>query len=312
MTIWRRMPFSWTVFAIVSAQSALLVFLVDCRTTALWQIMLIGCVGIGVAVAALVRRPVSGHSHRWTAAWPAVIAPILLVAHMAAIQKSADPRYATETKTHVIWHEVLSGILGASPELQRAYTGTEHGIDFLDSDPYAAVVRDINARNDRSSKIAIVHDGRIDLDASVDQNEYERLKRAMAFKIIRERPGAVGVGIYNKFVEQAESFARKDAMSPGNLAGAALLTALGTLVWLIAQGYPPPADQVRGGAAAGGIILLFSTAPVVIEPSSLSVGTLLSFLVALALGISTTIVLAVHRLREHATRLMWNSGHADG
>jgi hypothetical protein len=224
---------------------------------------------------------------------------------------SADSRYSTEPKSHVVWHEVLSGVLGASPELQREYIGAEHGIEFLDSDPYAAVVRDLRARNDRSSKIAIINDGRIDLDASIDENEYERLKRTMVIEIIRAHPAAVAVGLYTKSLEQVLIFARKDAMSLGNLAGASLLIALGAFVWLVSEGSPPPAHQIRDGTAATSIVLVFSTAPVVIEPSPLSVGTLLCFLMAIALSITIAVVLAVHRLREFTLRSGWSSGHAD-
>jgi hypothetical protein len=223
---------------------------------------------------------------------------VLLAAHVASIDRLADPRYATEPKTHVIWHEVLIGLIGSSPELQRLYIGEVPGPAFPDSHAYAAVVRDLNARHDKSSPIAFMHDGRIDLDASINENEYERLKRAMVFKIITEHPYATVMGIINKYVIQAGFYARFAAVGWTSAGWAALIVAVGAILWLMmTTGESLPAGTIWGWAAGPVMMLAFSTAPVVIEPSPLSVGTLLCFVVAGCAGATLLVAAAVRRMR---------------
>jgi|HubBroStandDraft_6_1064221.scaffolds.fasta_scaffold143924_2 hypothetical protein len=292
LAVWERAPLRWRTFVGIAVQAALLVFLVLCRTTVWWQVGLILAASAGLALAR--------GAGRWRAVWPAAITVILLVTYLTAINTLADARYATEPKAHVIWHEVLIGLVGASPELQRLYLGEAGGIDFPDAFAYAAVVRDLNARDDRSSPIAFMQDGRIDIDASVNDNEYERLQRAMAFKIIREHPFAVAAGMINKYLEQARMYAQSRAMPPGALGGAALIVAVGAFVWIMTGGGNLPPGAVRRGAAATVMILAFSTAPVAIEPSIFSVGTLLCFLVAACIAVTILIAAAVRRMRPIA------------
>jgi hypothetical protein len=296
LAIWQRAPLRLTAFLPVAYQAALLLLLAACRTTVWWQIGLIFVVSASLTLAGLRR----GHSHgksRWAPLWPAMVAAVLLVMHVTTIHVVAAPRYATEPKIHVIWHEVLIGLLGASPELQRLYLGKEYGITFDDELAYFAVVSDLNARNDKSSPIAFIHDGRIDLDASISDIEYERLQREVAFKIVRDHPSAVAAGIINKFAEQLRMYRLNGAMTAGAFGLPALIVSLGALLWIMVSGETLSARALAIGAAALLIILAFSTVPVIIEPSFLSVGTLLCFLVAGVVTMTTLVAQAVKQVR---------------
>jgi hypothetical protein len=296
LLVWRRVPPALRSLAMAAVQAAMLAFLVDCRITARWQIAMI------VAAAAwVVLREIQPRRARTAGrtgslrngAWAAGVAAVALAAHMASISLSADTRYATESKYHGVWHEVLSGIIGASPTLQRIYLGSAHGIDFTDADSYNSVSRALNARHDTSSPISFIQDGVIYLDSTRDNREYERLQRRMVFQIIREHPFVVLEGLYNKCLSQIEQFHSNRAMAPGNLATAALMVLIGALVWLGAQRASPPAAAMW--RAAGGVILVLacSVVPVIVQPSAFSVGTLLCFLIVPALCVASLLVWAL-------------------
>jgi hypothetical protein len=297
LAIWRRLPPRLPTIATVSGQSLLLVFLVDCRTTAMWQIALIVTAGVGAVLArALARygiraarsRPDSG------GVWPSIIVIGFLALHVAMINFAADTKYATEPKYHVVWHEILRGILGASPELQREYVGRDEGTGSgTDQIAYDAVMRDLNVRNDRTSSIAFVANGRIYISLERGWSEYERLARSLTLRIILAHPFVVIGGLSQKFSDQARLFTRQHAMALNNMAGALMLTALGGILWLAAGGAAAPVSEIRKGAALAVLVCSFAAVPLLIEPSALSVGSLLSFMIAGAMGIGALAVMAI-------------------
>src|ERR1700722_11851364 len=147
--VWTRQAFRLSRLATIATQSILLAFLVDCRITALWQIAMILAAAVGFMLIDLWRRrPLRPRWARvsWNGVWIAGVAGAALAAHMTMIKVSADRRYATELEYHVVWHEVLAGLLGASGELQREYLGEDHGVDFRDKDADMAVYRDLQRR----------------------------------------------------------------------------------------------------------------------------------------------------------------------
>jgi hypothetical protein len=299
LLVWRRVPPALHSLAMAAAQSAMLALLVDCRITARWQIVMIVAAAAWIVLRETRRRraaPDERTDSLWNGTWAAGVAVVALAAHMASISLNADPRYATESAYHSVWHEVLSGILGASPTLQHVYLGSAHDVEFFDADAYNSVSRDLNARHDTSSPIAFVQDGVIYLDSTRDNREYERLQREMVFKIIREHPFAVIEGLYNKCLAQIAAFRAKDAMAPGNLAGAGLIVLIGAIVWLGAQRTGPSAAKIRSGAGGAILVLACSTAPVIISPSVLSVGTLLCFTIAPAVCAAASLAWLVGRI----------------
>jgi len=283
LLVWRRTPPTIPRLAMATTQSGMLSLLVDCRISARWQIVMIVAAAVWVVVAALWRRRGKAPASRpslWNGTWAACVAAAALAAHMASIAINADPRYATESEYHSLWHEILSGVLGSSLELQRIYLGEAHGIDHSDADAYNSVSWDLNARHDKSSPIAYVQDGVIYLDSTRDNLEYERLQRRMVFKIIREHPDLVLGGLYTKLVDQIGRYRAHRAMAWRNLSGAALIILLGALALLAAEPTAPSRTTLQNGAGAVLLVLGCSMAPVVIEPSPLSVGTLLCLVIA--------------------------------
>jgi hypothetical protein len=136
-----------------------------------------------------------------------------------------------------------------------------------------------------SSPVVIVENGQIaGLDVWRNSREWERLQRDLVFRVIREHPIELVAGLPAKLAMQVDSFAGSRAMSPANIWAAALMTVLGGLAWLAAWGAPLSAREVLDGAGAGAIVLLFATTPALIEPSMLSVGMLLSCVIALAIA----------------------------
>jgi hypothetical protein len=295
MLVWRREPPRLFALAAAVVQSALLAFIIDCRISGDWQIVMVVATSIGfIVIDALKLR--HGGSKMLLAigyrAWPAAIAAAILLGHMAAIDAMADPRYQNEPKYHVIWHEVLRGLLGSNTGLQREYLGKVVGLGSLpDQSAYDAIDYDLTLRNDRTSPIVVVQQGRIRVDVSKGWGEYERLARSLALKMVLQHPGQVLAGLYTKSQQQLYEFKERHALSLANLAGAALLTALGALVWLMRGGQY--GCSLGEGLCATAIVLAFAAVPPLIAPSSLSVGTLLTYLIALCLaGLSVVILIA--------------------
>jgi hypothetical protein len=300
LTIWLRLPLRKLTVATVAGQSALLAFLIDCRTTSLW---LIAMIVAGSAVMVIEGRNGWLSERRWrevylAAGWPAAIAVALLALQMAFIGVDADKRYRSETEYHLIWHEVLRGMLASNLELQRIYVGKVTELDDqTDQIAYDAVMKDINARDDDTSSIAYRKNGYIHIDLDRSYLAYDHLARSLALRMMIAHPLLVGESILEKFAEQINWFTLHGAMRGANLASAAGFTAVAGLLWLMRGGVRTPDRRLLRGTAAATIVLACALAPPLIAPSNLSVGTLLAFLIAASAGLFALIILAV-RLAE--------------
>jgi hypothetical protein len=296
LAVWRRASLTWLTLTTVTVQSALLAFVVDCRITARWQVAMIIAAALGLILVESWRRPpwrLRWGWDSWSGVWAAGVAVCALAGHMAFINFAADARYEGEPKYHVIWHEVLTGLLGSSTELQREYLGKIKGAgSSTDQDGYDAVSYELTKRNDQSSAVAVVENGRIAVDVGRGWNEYERLARALVFKMAVEHPGEVVGGIQVKYSSQVDDYLADQAMSAGNMAVATLFAALGGIVWLSLGALAVPNSKLLSGAGAAIVVLGFSSILPTIEPSILSVGTLLSYVMAIAILIVVLIVLA--------------------
>jgi len=301
LVAWRRREVRLATAAAVVLQALILAFLIDCRITARWQVAAI----CGAAVFAIRwgkwknRKWLPALDRNvWNAAWPALVAVSALGLHMAAINYSVDSRYADESKYHIIWHEVLRGLLGSSVELQRVYLGHPTGLGAAsDKDSYDAIDYELNQHHDLSSPIAVVERGMIRVDVTKGWGEYERLARNLVLKMVREHPLAVLSSLYNKGVEQVFEYRVRGAMSLQNLKVAIVICVIGALIWLGLQSI----DEVQliDGAMATSVLLIFALAPPVIAPSPLSVGTLLAYLMGFILAVLTFVVLILRRLVGH-------------
>jgi hypothetical protein len=190
LLLWqRRPPRAFTVTAVV-VQSAIFAFLLSCRTELAWQVAMIAVVACGIGLSLLFRRRDAKHRHLIGLApvWPAAIFLLVVFAYSAVVSMSADQRYAMEPKAHIVWHEVMIGLLRSNLELRREYLGgAPLGSD--DGEVYTAVIHDLNARNDfRSPIVKRLGDGQLTIDLMGGWAEYDRLVRSLAFRIIRDHP----------------------------------------------------------------------------------------------------------------------------
>jgi hypothetical protein len=215
----------------------------------------------------------------------------------------ADSRYATEPKAHIFWHEVLIGILGTSPQLQQQYVGGEK---FLRSDSaaYTAVTRDLQARNDTSSPIVRkLADGGLAIDPTAGWSEYERLARSLTLRIIRDHPIAVAETVAIKAKVQLGFYHNpiRHSVPWVNLLIPLAIVAMAALICMTAGGFDVGRGTLGGLVGAVGVVLLFASVTPLIEPSPLSIGSLLCCLGVIAIGIPYALVLSLDLKRRHAS-----------
>lgn len=301
LTIWLRLPWRTLTVATVTGQSGLLAFLIDCRTTSFWLMVMIV---VGTAVILIEGRNGRLSERRWCQVkmgWPAAIAVALLALHIAFIRVDADERYRSETKYHIIWHEVLRGMLASNLELQRIYVGKVTKLDDgNDQIAYDALMKDINERNDDTSAAAYRRDGQIYIDADRSYLAYDQLARSLALRILIAHPLLLSESIPEKFADQIHWFTLDGAMRAANLAGALGFTAVTGLLSLICGRIRTSKLRPLRGIAAATIVLACALIPPLIEPTNLSVGTLLAFLIAASAGVFLLAALAA----EFAAKLL--------
>jgi hypothetical protein len=307
LTVWLRLPWRKLTVATVAGQSGLLAFLIDCRTTSLWLMAMIIAGTVVIIIEGRSGRLSERRRRDIKVVWPTVIAVALLALHMTFIGMNADERYRSETGYHIIWHEVLRGMLASNLELQRIYLGKATKLDDeTDQIAYDALMKDINERNDDTSPAAYRRDGQIYIDADRSYLAYDRLARSLALRIMIAHPLLLSGSIFEKFAEQIHWFTVDGAMRRANLASALGLTAVAGLLCL-SCGRRTSNLRLPRGIGAATIVLAFALVPPLIEPTNLSVGTLLAFLIAASAGVLVLAILAA-RLTE---RLLGSARQSD-
>jgi len=301
LLLWRRRPLRAFTVAAVIVQSAIFAFLLSCRTEAAWQAAMIAAVACGIGLSSLLRRGDGKQDRlidRLAPLWPAAVFLLVVFAYSTAVYASADRRYAMEPKAHIIWHEVMIGLLRDNMELRRDYLGgAPRGNP--DSDVYTAVIRDLNARNDASSPIARrLDDGQLTIDLMGGWAEYDRLVRSLALRIIRDHPSAVIEGVPAKIGDQIARYHNptRHSMDWDNVQVPVILIAAGALICMAAGGFSTSAAMAGGAAAVIAIVLLFAAATPMIEPSALAIGTLFCYLGAAAILVPYAAVLLIRAI----------------
>jgi hypothetical protein len=225
--------------------------------------------------------------------WPAVLLILALLASRSSIDLTADQTYAGEPKNHVFWHEVLVGILSSSPGLDREYLGTDKIDLYSDSIVYDAVLRDLNQRRDLSSPIASENQGKIMISLWGGWEYYDQLVRSLTLRIVVAHPLQVLRGLWTKARHQFASYScacslvlissSRPAFVWSNLKVPLGVIAIGTALCLMAGGIVGGWAVAREGAAVLILFLTFASLTPAIEPSPLSVGSLLCYLAACAI-----------------------------
>jgi hypothetical protein len=288
LLLWQRQQARAFTVAAVIVQSLIFAFLLSCRTEVAWQAAMIAVVACGIGLSMLLGRTDQKHRpliHRLALLWPAAIFLVVVFAYSAVVSMSADQRYALEPKTHIVWHVFMVGLLRSNNELRREYIGdAPHGKG--DKGVYAAVIGDLNARNDSSSPIARrLDDGQLTIEPMRGWAEYDRLVRSLALRIVRDHPLAVLETVPAKIREQKFWYDNplKHSMSWGNLRVPIILIAPGALICMAAGGFTIGAAMAGSAAGVIAIVLLFATATPMIDPSEFSIGTLFCYLGVVAI-----------------------------
>jgi hypothetical protein len=277
LVVWRRTPLTAATFFMVLAQSMLLAFMVVCRITAIWLIAMIA--GSAILTAAWDRWASrgAGRSWRWIGLWPGAAAVFALGAGMAIVDFGADAAYKREAKYHVVWHEILLGILDSSDTLQETYV--HQPSVKSDMDCYLAIMNDLTARNDLRSPIAYEENRKILITPEKSMKEYDRLARALVLRIVRDHPLEVLRSFGQKISDQIDAYEQGDQMASKNFVGSIVIVFIGLLAWAAgARLEPPPAGAVSNGLAAAIVLLACGASMPLIEPNSLSVGALMAYL----------------------------------
>ena len=299
--LWRRVPVSATNLALVAGQSLIFAFILSCRTEAAWQVAMVIAVTASVLFILVWRGKKSGPvTIVWRRAnlyvlWPSVVFFLVVAAYNLSVSLSADKAYATEPKGHVIWHEVLRGLLESSSQLRGEYLG-DVTATVSDQGSYNAVIRDLNRRADASSSVARrLPDGQITIDMMKSWLEYDRLAKSLVLRMMIDHPLAVLETVPIKMKSQFHAFNNRDheTMSWYNLRVPVFLVLAGTVLCLWAESFQKLAARSAGGGFLLFVVLLFAAVTPMIEPSLLAVGTLFAYLGALVVVVYWAFVLLV-------------------
>ena len=271
LVLWQRLPPRALTVASVSLQSLIFAFLLSCRTEAAWQIAMVVAVACGIGMQLLL--PLRGQKMRnlmnhLSPLWPAVILVVVSASYSTIVSIKADRRYSSEPKGHIIWHEILMGILSTSPELRREYVGSRE--TYLDQEVYNAVMRDLNARNDASSPIVrTLGNGELIIDLMAGWNEYEKLARSLALRIILHHPLVLVETLPTKVEDQLHWYNNpvRHTMAWANLRMPVIIIALGALICMAAGGFTIGLATLRSAAIIVAVLSLFASVTPWIETS---------------------------------------------
>jgi hypothetical protein len=295
-----RVPVSVINLALVSGQSLIFAFILSCRTEAAWQVAIVMAVTTGVLFVLIWEGKKSeSFTRAWRhtsfyVLWPSVVFFLVVTAYSASVTLGADKAYATEPKGHVVWHEVLLGLLASSSQLRREYLGDV--ADVNDQQSYDAVIRDLNARHDTRSSIARkLPNGQITIDLMKSWSEYDRLAKLLVLRMMMDHPFAVLKTVPIKAASQFDTFdnIHRETMGWYNFRVPFFLMLAGVMLCLWAESFQKLAARTCGGGFLLIVVLLFAAVTPMIEPSMFAVGTLFAYLGALVIVVYWAFVLLV-------------------
>ena len=205
-----------------------------------------------------------------------------------------------EPKGHILWHEILMGLLSTSPQLRREYLDGKE-LTYSDDEVYMAVNHDLKARNDFSSPMVRRlpnGDPAVDLALPGGWNEYEKLVRSLTLRIILHHPIAILETLPTKIEDQIRLFdyPGTNSMAWVNLRTSVIVVAVGAFICAVAGGFTVNLATLRSAALFAAVLLLFASMTPLIEPSPLSIGSLFSYLGVIAIAIPYIVVLLIRGL----------------
>ena len=298
---WQRQPPRAFTVAGAIVQSLIFGFMLSCRTESAWQVAMVAAVACGSGF--LLVLPLRSQKYpdlvgRLKPLWPALIFLTVVSAYAAVVSLRADSRYATEPKGHIIWHEILMGLLSTSPELRREYLGGKE-LTYSDDVVYLAIDHDLKVRRDFSSPMVRRlpnGDPAADFTLPDGWNEYEKLVRSLTLRIIFHHPVAVLEALPTKIKDQTVWFDNPatNSMTWANLRTLVIIVAVGALICALAGGFTVNRATLGRATLFAVVLLLFaSITPLLVEPSALSIGSLFSYLGVIAIAVPGIVVLLI-------------------
>ena len=298
---WQRQPPRVFSVAGVVVQSLIFGFLLSCRTEAIWQVAMVAAVacGSGILLVLPLRSRNRSDLVGWLVPlWPVLTFLIAVAGYSAVISVNADSRYALEPKAHIVWHEMLLGLLTTSPELRREYLDGKEPTNS-DVDVYWAVDHDLKARDDASSPIVRRlpnGDPVVDLAPPAHWNDYEKLVRSLILRIVLEHPVAVLETVPIRIEKQILWFNHPavHSMAWVNVRTLMIVVALGAFICAVAGGFSVNLATLGSAALFAAILLLFASMTLLlVEPSPHAIGSLFSYLGVIAVAIPYVLVLLI-------------------
>jgi len=298
---WQRQPANVFSVAGVIVQSLIFGFVLSCRTEGIWQVAMAAAVvcGCGILLVLQWRSRKRPDLSSWLRLlWPALTFLIVVWAYSTVISLNADSRYALEPKAHIVWHEILMGLLSTSPELRRDYLPDEN-LTYDDNIVYMAVDHDLKARDDASSPVVRRlpnGDPVVDLAPPAHWNDYEKLVRSLTLRIVLEHPLAVLETVPVKVEEQLRWFNHPavHSLSWANLRTPVIVVAVGAFMCAVAGGFTVNRATLGSAALFASVLLLFaSLTPLLVEPSPHAIGSLFAYLGVIGVVVSYVVVFLI-------------------
>jgi hypothetical protein len=296
---WQRQPPRAFSVAGVIVQSLIFGFLLSCRTEAIWQVAMAAAVVCGSGILLLLPSRSRKHSDlvtRLVPLWPALTFLIVVSGYSAIVSLNVDSRYALEPKAHIVWHEMLLGLLTTSPELRREYLDGKEPT-HSDVDVYWAVDHDLKARDDVSSPVVRRlpnGDPVVDLAPPAHWNDYEKLVRSLVLRIVLEHPVAVIETVPIRIEKQILWFNHPavHSMAWVNVRTLVIVVAAGALICAVAGGFTVNLATLGSVALFTAVLLLFaSMTTLLVEPSPHAVGSLFAYLGVIAVAVPGAVLL---------------------
>jgi len=285
----RRRPQPLTV-AVVLIQSAIVALVITCRVEALWQVLMIASAAILFIGLRFLTRGLAGlkdsFASRNTPLWaPGILIGMVFLAHVH-IALTADSRYEVEPQSHLLWHEVLIGLLGSRSQLQPLYlSDSRHSND--DAVAGDAVITDLNRRHDFSSPISQIRNGKITFDLWDGSAYYETMCKSLSLRIVRDHPVLVFKNIFLKIFKQLSDDDLWATVETKHLSPPIIVSACACLVVLISGRIKFRTKDVIQGFLLLFFIVLFSLlTPMIIHPSAFEIASLLSWASIIAIAIT--------------------------
>jgi hypothetical protein len=273
----------WRVIRIL-VQAAIFAFFLASRSTILWQLAFMAGTGILLLCqVAMTKTNVSRLRRLMRHLLPLVIPAVAVAGYLGSVDAMRDEAYRDQPSVHVVWHNVLAGMLEHDRELRQEYVGSLEGTG--DQLGYDAVMAYLNRTQDSTSPISFQVDGRIYIQPDKAWSEYDRLARIVATEIALNHPGNVAQGLLNKLSLQLLVYQQRSLeMSPLTQIGSAILVCLAVILGLLAGGLTPDRRSVPVSFLSLSF-LAASLIPILIAVAAINVGTLMTGLVlAVMLG----------------------------